>query len=112
MSRAETLKRLLAWTRTTWGEELREHAPDVEIHFERLAVTEEQIERWDLPTRPDKKTGEAVVELDAIDPRQLRKLVKDAINRHMPDKKYTELMAAEERERERLRELIDQIQGQ
>lgn len=90
-------------------EDLREYAPHVELHFERLAVTEEQIKRWNLPTRPDKVTDEPVVELDAIDPRQLRKLVKDAINRHMSDKKYEELIAIQEREEERLREIIDQI---
>jgi hypothetical protein len=31
--------------------DLREFAPDAEIHFERVAVTEEQIHRWRLPTR-------------------------------------------------------------
>src|SRR6202030_2583182 len=33
---------------------LREMAPAAEIHFERLAVTPEQIKDWDLPTRPTK----------------------------------------------------------
>jgi hypothetical protein len=47
-------------------------APDIEIHFERLAVTPEQIEAWDLPSRPRKATdtrtknfGAVSVELDA-----------------------------------------------
>lgn len=35
---------------------LREMAPNAEIHFERLAVTPEQIVAWNLPTRPTKKT--------------------------------------------------------
>src|SRR5262249_6885928 len=35
-------------------ETLREMAPAAEIHFERLAVTPEQIEAWRLPTRPTK----------------------------------------------------------
>jgi len=33
---------------------IRRQAPDAEIHFERLAVTPEQIPAWDLPTRPTK----------------------------------------------------------
>lgn len=33
-------------------ETLRELAPNAEIYFERVAVTEEQIEEWNLPTRP------------------------------------------------------------
>ena len=35
-------------------ETLRELAPDAEIHFERIAVTPEQIRYWRLPTRPTK----------------------------------------------------------
>ena len=41
-------------------ETLREMAPDAEIHFERIAVTPEQIEMWDLPTRPTKTTRQPV----------------------------------------------------
>src|SRR6202044_929432 len=70
--------------------ELREYAPDAEIHFERLAVTDKQMRDWNLPTRPTKTTDTRAaaygdrdsVELDAIPPNQLRKLVEDAINRH------------------------------
>src|SRR5262249_50171555 len=36
-------------------ETLRELAPDAEIYFERIAVTPEQIEAWNLPTRPTKE---------------------------------------------------------
>jgi hypothetical protein len=35
---------------------IREFAPSAEIHFQRVAVTREQIDRWALPTRPTKKT--------------------------------------------------------
>src|SRR6516162_1856237 len=35
-------------------ETLRELAPNADIVFERIAVTEEQITDWDLPTRPTK----------------------------------------------------------
>lgn len=58
---------------------LREFAPGAEIHFERVAVTQEQIELLKLPTRPTKVTdsrcknfdGESV-EVDAIPPTLLR----------------------------------------
>jgi hypothetical protein len=33
---------------------LRRFAPDIEIHFERVAVTPAQIAEWNLPTRPTK----------------------------------------------------------
>jgi hypothetical protein len=93
---------------------LREMAPDADIAFERIAVTPEQIEDWDLPTRPTKSSdsrsktfGEISVELDAIEPNQLRALVLEAIEQHLPQKQFEILKAAEESERELLESLID-----
>lgn len=71
---------------------LREYAPRAEIHFERLAVTREQIETMRLPTRPTKTTdsrsrnfeGESV-EVDAIPPEVLRTLVRTSIEQHIDD---------------------------
>jgi hypothetical protein len=88
-------------------ETLREMAPAAEIHFERVAVTPEQIARWDLPTRPTKTTdsrakgfGAVSVELDAIEPRQLRDLVRSAIERHLPPNQLAILREAEASERQ------------
>ena len=75
---------------------LRELAPDAEIHFERIAVTPGQIDKWSLPTRPtkasdtrSKKFGSDIsVELDAIDPDYLRALVRQAIERHLPREQF------------------------
>src|SRR5262249_3089988 len=66
---------------------LREHAPEADIHFERVAVKPWQIELWNLPTRPTKTKGNphskgfegASVEVDAIPPTDLRELVADCI---------------------------------
>jgi hypothetical protein len=97
---------------------LRELAPDVEIYFERLAVTEDQIRDWKLPTRPTKKTdtrsknfGDTSVELDAIPPDQLRALVEEAINRHLPQDQLRILRVAEESEREILQQLVERMSG-
>jgi hypothetical protein len=91
-------------------ETLREFAPAAEIHFERLAVLPEQIAAWKLPTRPTKQTDSRArnfkgdsVELDAIHPDRLRKLVKDVIVRHLPAGQLETLSVAEESEREILR---------
>jgi hypothetical protein len=85
---------------------LREMAPDAEIHFERLAVTREQIAQWSLPTRPTKQTdsrakgfGVVSVELDAIPPNRLRDIVQAAIERHLPPEQYRVLKVAEASER-------------
>jgi hypothetical protein len=51
------------------------------IYFALLAVTDEQIEEWHLPTRPAKENADEVaVELDAVPPKQLVELVDDAIS--------------------------------
>jgi hypothetical protein len=89
---------------------LRELAPDAEIHFERIAVTPEQIDRWKLPTRPTKtndsrakKFGEISVELDAIAPETLREIVHECITRHLPTEQFEILKEAEASERQILR---------
>ncbi len=76
-------------TRAT-EEGLREFAPDTEIHFNRVAVTEEQITSLQLPTRPTKATDSRSksfsgmsVEVDAIPPEHLRMLVRSSIQCHI-----------------------------
>jgi hypothetical protein len=85
---------------------LREHAPDVPIHFARLAVTPEQIFAWELPTRPAKRTdpeaakfGNQAVELDAIPPERLLALVHEAILQHVNEDAWRREQAIEESER-------------
>jgi hypothetical protein len=89
---------------------LRRYAPNIEIQFNRPAVTREQIEQWNLPTRPTKqsdprakKFGHATsVELDAIPARQLRALVRECIERHVDQEQLQLLRVAEQSERELL----------
>jgi hypothetical protein len=90
-------------------ETLRELAPIAEIFFERIAVTPRQIEVWNLPTRPTKATdsraktfGDLSVELDAIEPDQLRDLVEQVIQRHLPAHQFQILKETEASERELL----------
>lgn len=87
-------------------ETLRELAPNAEITFERIGVTESQIQDWQLPTRPTKTSdsrargfGDISVELDAIRPRDLRELVEAAIQRHLPLDQLAVLKEAEKSER-------------
>jgi hypothetical protein len=88
-------------------ERLREFAPGAELQFDTVAVTPEQIERLDLPTRPTKKSdsrskgfeGESV-EVDAIPPRTLRQIARQCITGHVDDGAYEQMMAAEREERE------------
>jgi hypothetical protein len=95
---------------------LREMAPNAVIYFERIAVTEQQIADWNLPTRPTKSTdtraknfGEISVELDAIEPNMLRAIVAAAIEEHLPQHQYEVLKAAEQSERELIARLVAEV---
>jgi hypothetical protein len=84
---------------------------DIEVIFNEVAVTEDQIHDLDLPTRPHKRKTAAdrkwpyafACELDAIPPDRIRDLVEEAINEHLPQDQLAILKIAEESERELLR---------
>lgn len=96
---------------------LKELAPQAEIHFERVAVTPEQISDWDLPSRETKASdtrsrnfvGDSV-ELDAIDPSTLRRLVESVINRHLPQDQLQVLKTAEASERQLIKGLVGMLE--
>jgi hypothetical protein len=88
-------------------QKLRGFAPEADVHFERLAVTPEQITLFNLPTRPtktsDSRSGNFVggsVEVDAIPPSTLRAIVEDAITRHIDREALRLTRIAEQSERE------------
>jgi len=98
---------------------LRMLAAEAEIHFQRLAVTPAQIREWDLPTRPTKTTdsrsrgfGAVSVELDAIHPEDMRALVRDAIERHLPRHQLEVMKVAERSERDLLRQWASVLGGE
>lgn len=89
-----------------------------DAEFERLAVTVEQIEELDLPTRPTKKadsrsakfTGGSV-EVDAIAPTILRQLVEDAITQHLDQHELEMTRIAETSERDLLTIMRNNLGG-
>jgi hypothetical protein len=78
--------------------------------IERVALTEEQITHYNLPTRPTKLAGNRhakdfkgdSVELDALPPSVLRDMVREVIERHITPRAVEVLRATEESERELL----------
>jgi hypothetical protein len=99
---------------------LKRYAPDAEITFERLTVTQEQIEDWNLPSRPTKqkdqrakgelwRDGRESVELDSIDPDDLRELARATIRTHISDDDLEWLGELQRRDGELLNEKIDSI---
>jgi hypothetical protein len=97
---------------------IREFAPDAEIHFERVAVTADQIADWGLPTRPTKQGGShsktftgRSVEVDAIPPDRLRGLVQHCIVQHVDGGRLERLRQVEEQERSTLLLYAKQMLG-
>ncbi len=88
---------------------IREFAPRVDLHFQRVAVMPKQIAEMNLPTRPTKKTDSRAkgfiggsVEVDAIMPRVLRTIAHNCIVQHIDENAYTVTREAEKSEREAL----------
>lgn len=87
---------------------LREFAPEVDIEFSRAAVTEEQVEEWDLPTRFDKKDpGRLAVELDAVPAPKLRDLVESCITDNLDPHHLDLVRTVEDSERELFLRIIE-----
>lgn len=78
-----------------------------EIEVKRFALMEHQVVEWNLPPAPakegDSRTanwgGLGQVELDAIEPRKLQRLCRDAINEYFDNDLYNELKEIEATER-------------
>lgn len=76
------------------------------ITLERVALNEDQVTAWGLPPAPTKDTdsrsanwdGLGQVELDAVEPNQLKQMARDAIDAHFDDDIYDELKAQQDRE--------------
>jgi hypothetical protein len=90
---------------------LREFCPEIDFTVERVALTEDQIKTYNLPTRPTKREGNThakgfegeSVELDALPPKVLKAMVHKVIERHITSEVLTSLRAAEDSERDLLR---------
>ena len=97
---------------------IREFAPSAEIHFQRVAVTREHIDRWKLPTRPTKSSdsrsrqfdGDSV-EVDAVPPATLRAMVRGCIERHIDRWRLAQLRRVEAQERETLKRIAEAMEA-
>lgn len=92
------------------AEGMQQHGADV--HFERVAITPEQIEQYGLLTRaPKDKLSKAkgwarCCELDALPPDVLRDLVRACIERHIDRDQLEFLRTIEEQEKETLATVV------
>lgn len=99
--------------------ELRQHLHSaVDLSFHRIAITEAQIEQYDLPTKP-RKAGDkrsthvkSTVEAEAMPARIMRRLLRDAIEAFLPDDALKIARIAEESERAGLMAIAELIEGE
>jgi hypothetical protein len=83
-------------------------APGTEVVFERLAVTEQQITDYELPTAPPKASdrrsfsGTSTTQAEAQPPDVLAAVLKTAITSHRDMRVLAALLEHEEEERRRL----------
>ena len=89
--------------------ELRKHInPEVELEFLRLGITAEQIEQYDLPTKPRKANDkralhiEHTVEAEAMPAHVLRSLLRSLIESYLPEDALRVAQVAEKSERDGL----------
>ena len=99
--------------------ELRMHLrPEIELQFRRIGITHEQIQEYDLPTKPRKDTDKRslhiaeTVEAEAMPAGIMRQLLRDAINEYLPARALESIKAAEESERQIIRMFAQQAEGE
>jgi hypothetical protein len=92
---------------------------DGDVEFHRLAVISEQIEAWNLPTKPPKTKGNThaaqfsgteTVELEAIPPDLLRTILHEAANEYLDMDAFRQTEAKSANERQRLVEWLEAAQ--
>lgn len=84
------------------------------VEVKRIALMEHQVRSWKLPPAPAKTTdsrtanwgGLGQVELDAVEPKKLMKLVSEAIEEYFDFNLYSELMLQQSEEKEEYKEKI------
>lgn len=97
--------------------DLKRYAPTADITFTRLAVTEDQIAQYNLPTRPTKKDDPNAkkfgdrqsVDVDAMAPTVLREMIERVIESHIDPWALRQLRLAEKAERESLLSIVNNM---
>ena len=96
---------------------LREHLrPEIRLNFERIAINEEQIAEYDLPTKPRKETDRRAlhikesVEAEAMPVNELRAIICSEVESLLPPDALRIAKVAEESEREVLYQVAEGLE--
>lgn len=94
---------------------------DIDLSVERIALNRELIDEYRLPPQPAKETdaryddfvkahGDEVVELDALEPEILKKLIRKSIGRYFDRRYWTkEVLPKQKEEKEQIQKYVDKI---
>ena len=98
--------------------ELRQHLrADIELSFKRIAINEEQIGAYDLPTKPrkegDKRSLQVAhtVEAEAMPARDLRAILRLEVEMLLPERALEVALVAEQSERQHLFNMAALLDG-
>lgn len=94
---------------------------DLNISVQRIALTHDQVQRYNLTPNPTKtadprateyleKFGNQCWELDAIDPNELQRLESEAIRSHIATETWNQTLEQQRQEREELKEQFSAIE--
>jgi hypothetical protein len=92
----------------------------LDVNFERIAITKEQIEKYNIPPMFAKSSdsryekfvadyGMDVVELDALRPDVLQKLIEDEIRKRFDWEIYEQTKAEQEKRRKQIKRMINKF---
>lgn len=98
--------------------ELRQHLrSDIELSFKRVAINEEQVAAYDLPTKPRKEGDKRslqlgyTVEAEAMPARDLRDILRTEVEMLLPDDALHVAKVAEQSERKHLQNMALMFDG-
>lgn len=97
-------------------EEFYEHRPEVEVEFVHVALTQNQVARWGVPTRPTKATdsrsyawrGDSA-ELDAVPATDLQRRLERSIKKRIDKAAWDESVTREHQDREAIRHALSNL---
>lgn len=90
------------------GENLNKLRPSMDVEVRRISLVEDQVIEWNLPPAPVKPgdsrsaswDGLGQVELDAVEPRQLQQLCRDAVRECFDTSRHDQLLNIQEEEKQ------------
>ena len=108
------------WCGTTIQNHFKLHGLDGQVEFVRVAINQEQIHQFNLPTRPPKerkgsKWVDRCVEIDTLSSAQIRELLENEITSSIESEEWNRLRVIEQAEQETLEKILvlhrDELEG-